>query len=181
MTELKTKSNEEIGVLRKSWSKHYAAVVCTDAQGIIARLEYYDPIQGKQNILLEPAELDRLTIQIADLAHQRSLELDDKHCQMLHLSSDNIKRILPTLVDRYIKPESDYAEAFFAEHPEEIKFNRKQSGLSHSYLNDSQLGVIQSANKAECRVVWSKTVPPQDVFGNLPANTSAAYNDKISV
>ncbi|MCX7119807.1 MAG: hypothetical protein NTZ86_08120 [Legionellales bacterium] len=100
---------------------------------------------------------------------------------MLHLSSDNIKRILPTLVDRYIKPESDYAEAFFAEHPEEIKFNRKQSGLSHSYLNDSQLGVIQSANKAECRVVWSKTVPPQDVFGNLPANTSAAYNDKISV
>ncbi len=63
----------------------------------------------------------------------------------------------------------------------EIKFNRKQSGLSHSYLNDSQLGVIQSANKAECRVVWSKTVPTQDVFENLPANTSAAYNDKISV
>ena len=156
-------------------SKHYAVAVCTDAQGIIIGIEYYDPIQGKQNILLEPAELDRLAIQITDLAHQRSLELDDKHCQMLHLSSDNIQKLLPTLVDRYFKPESDYAEEFFAEHPKEVKFNRKQSGLSHSYLNDSQLGVIQSANKAECRVVWSKNVPTQDVFQNLPENTSAAY------
>ncbi|MBP6918425.1 MAG: protein kinase [Legionellaceae bacterium] len=156
-------------------SKHYAVVVCTDEQGIITGVEYYDPIQGKQNIVLEPAEIDLLTTQIADLAHQRSLELGDKQCQMLHLSSDNIQRILPTLVERYIKPESDYAEAFFAAHPKEVKFNRKQSGLSHSYLHDSRLGVIQSAHKAECRVVWSKAVPTQAIFENLPLNTSAAY------
>ena len=61
-------------------SKHYAVVVCTDEQGIITGVEYYDPIQGKQNIVLEPAEIDLLTTQIADLAHQRSLELGDKHC-----------------------------------------------------------------------------------------------------
>ncbi len=156
-------------------SKHYAVVVCTDEQGIITGVEYYDPILGKQTIVLEPSEVDLLTNQIADLAHQRSLVLDDKHCQMLHLSSDNILRLLPSLVDRYIKPESDYAEAFFAAHPREVKFNRKQSGLSHSYLHDSKLGMIQSAHKAECRVVWSKAVPTQAIFENLPLNTSAAY------
>lgn len=156
-------------------SKHYALVVSIDEQGIITGLEYYDPLQGKQTIFLEPEEVALLTIQIANLAHRRDLKLDNKHCQMLHLSPDNLKQIFPTLVDHYIKPESSYAEAFFSAYPEEVKFNRKQSGLSHSYLHDSKLGVIQSANKAECRVVWANAVPTQAVFDNLPDNTSAAY------
>lgn len=156
-------------------SKHYALTISVDEQGKISGLDYYDPVQGKQTVPLGSIDIDLVMQQINELAARRSIDLTQDSCQMLHFRPDDIQEILPNLFDHYIRPDIEYAQAFFAAHPEEVKFNRKASGLSHSYLHDPSLGEIQSENKKECRLVWNATIPTQTIFENLPINTSGVY------
>lgn len=156
-------------------SKHYALLMTLNDQGQIIGFDYHDPIRGKLDVLTELADPQHILDQIQRISQARSLSFDMEHTQMIHLKPEQIRDVFPSLLKRHIKPERQYAAEFYSNLEHQEKFNRKDSGLSHSYLKNSQYGLIQLENKGECRVVWNASIPNQSIFDNLPVNTSAAY------
>lgn len=156
-------------------SKAYALIATTDEKGMIVGIGCYDPIQGYRSVLHKIPNLELLTTQASNLARQRNIDLNSEQCHMLHLQPELIAKMFPMLLGSDIKSEVEYAEEYFASNPSEAKFNRKSSGLSHSYTNDPDEGIFKSENKDECRVVWTRSLPDQRIFENLPTNTSGAY------
>lgn len=155
-------------------SRHNALFMVFNSPNKLIEVVYYDPLGQKQGILIPREELKKSIEKINLLIKQRVLEGNLVEGEMLHLTPAQIQDIFPSLLDNYIKTETEHAEQFFALHPDK-KFSRKQSGLSHSYLLDKEEGMMQSAHKNECRVVWTKMLPTQAIFANLPDNTSGAY------
>lgn len=156
-------------------SKHYALVITMDEQEQISSLDYYDPIHGRISLLNQLTNPQQTMAQVKALAQSRSITIDHQNCHMLHLNPTQLRATFPAEIQHHIKSEVDYAETYFNDPLHLRKFNRKDSGLSHSYLHDLQQGTIQLANKDECRVVWTQQPPSQAVFENLPSNTAAAY------
>jgi serine/threonine protein kinase len=150
-------------------NRHYALIFETNPRGQIIEATYGDPMGNFQSIEIN-IKPDKLS-EFNRLANDSTAA-----CKLMHLQPAQIQNFFPKLLSNVIKTEQDYAQQFFAaDSNKNKKFSRKQSGLSHSYLYDPELGVIQLANKDECRVVWSESVPTPDIFYNLPKNTVGAY------
>lgn len=135
---------------------------------------YYDALGNAIRIPHENQDINESIGKLSLLAKKRGVDLDLESAQMLHLNPTQIQEVFPSLLDNYIYTEEKYAQIFFDNHPNE-KFSRKTSGLEHSYINDAEEGIVQLTNKTEIRVMWSKTIPTQNIFANLPDNTSGAY------
>ena len=155
--------------------KRYALVMVLNADEQLVGFDYYDPIRGKISVLHEIPETGAVLEQIKALAQVRGISINNQNCHMLHLRPTQINAIFPSLLNRYIRSEAEYAQEYYANPKNLGKFDRKHSGLSHSYVFDSQEGIIQLAHKAECRVVWGALQTSEQIFENLPGNTSAVY------
>ena len=162
-----------------SESKHYALVLTMDEHKQIEGFDYYDPNHGIMSVLSELTDPMQAFEKINQLAHMRSQSIDNLEvCHMLYLNPSDIKSILPELIQRHIKPELDYAKEYFnrLDHRNLAhKFNRKHSGLAHSYLHDSHYGIVQIGIKSECRVLWCDKPPTQTIFDRVPDHTSGLY------
>ncbi len=155
--------------------KHYALVMILNAQEQIVGFDYYDPIHNKISVLHEIPDPRAVLEQMKALAQVRGISIDNQNCHMLHLSPIHINAIFPSLLNRYIQSEVAYAQEYYANATHLGKFDRKDSGLSHSYLFDPREGIIQLARKEECRVVCGALLTSEQIFENLPSHTSAVY------
>ena len=148
-------------------------------QGKIIGCSYYNPL-GKE-VVLSPTTLEQLNTTIFQnsfqaLAIQKAMDLTLPFCQPMYVTPYELEQELPELWNtNVLKTGKEWAKEYFLTKPESPKFNRKISGLQHSYAIDSQKQLIEFKEKLECRVVWTTHIPTQDIFYNLPDNTNAAY------